>query len=326
MEDGYKTSNKRPREADTLKNTITESEVGWKRRGSTAPLELMKSQVRGLHQFLEPVGYHLVCVEPNDSENAQDSLSLLKPAFPSKDNHNELDRAIRNKDRDAAGAQFTLLLRREEKGEMVPVSTVNGRAHQLPVPFFEIAWMATNKSCRGQGVGRLLCASLKTLCHLAGVTTVLVHVDGPQQAVILPGQVAGNKQEIPAAGADGNVPPADGALGLINFQPKVTLVEEKWVCCDQCDKWRILDPGASEPGDDDKWFCTMLAVAHKAGSLVVPGQCDQRELTAEETAVARDPLLYLAEEDDSCFSIARHLEMEPKSFVHANRQAHRNPN
>lgn len=322
--DGYDTSRKRPREADTLKDALTESEVGWKRRGSTAPLELMKSQVRGLNQLLEPVGYELVNVEHNDGQDAQASLSLLKPAFPSKDNHNELDRAIRNKDRDAAGAQLTLLLLREEEGQMVPVSTVNGRAHQLPVPFFEIAWMATNKSCRGQGVGRLLTAALKTLCHLAGVTTVLVHVDGPQRSITLPGQ-ASEKQPNPPPGADGNVPPgADGAMDLTNFQPKVTLVEEKWVCCDKCDKWRILDPGAAEPGEDDKWFCTMLEVAHKSGPLTIPGDCGQRELTAEETAVARDPALYLAEEDDSCFSIAKKLDMDPKSFVHANRQVHGN--
>jgi len=106
--------------------------------------------------------------------------------------------------------------------------------------------------------------------------------------------------------------------------PKVELIEEKWVACDHCDKWRILDPGAEEPGDDEQWNCSMLAAAYRTADVVEPGNCGQRELTAEETAVARDPWLYLAEEDDSCLSVAKRLGKDPKAFVHANREIHGN--
>ena len=35
------------------------------------------------------------------------------------------------------------------------------------------------------------------------------------------------------------------------------LVDEQWVGCEQCDRWRILPPGAPQPDDNEPWYCFM---------------------------------------------------------------------
>lgn len=36
------------------------------------------------------------------------------------------------------------------------------------------------------------------------------------------------------------------------------VVKEDWVCCDKCEKWRLLPPGVNPGSLPEKWLCSML--------------------------------------------------------------------
>ena len=51
---------------------------------------------------------------------------------------------------------------------------------------------------------------------------------------------------------------ADDNLKIIGDLPAgAETVDDPWVQCERCDKWRRLPPGSALPGDDDRWFCEM---------------------------------------------------------------------
>ncbi|KAI3773126.1 hypothetical protein L6452_04325 [Arctium lappa] len=52
------------------------------------------------------------------------------------------------------------------------------------------------------------------------------------------------------ASATGNAPVSDAASA-------VAAVED-WVCCDKCEKWRLLPPGVNPGSLPEKWLCSML--------------------------------------------------------------------
>jgi hypothetical protein len=36
-------------------------------------------------------------------------------------------------------------------------------------------------------------------------------------------------------------------------EPQLVLIEELWVTCDRCDKWRLLPPGSIKPSENIPW-------------------------------------------------------------------------
>lgn len=57
----------------------------------------------------------------------------------------------------------------------------------------------------------------------------------------------------------GSVPPVDG-LPLLSEQATVepVVVQDKWVGCDRCQKWRLLPYGTKSEELPEKWLCSML--------------------------------------------------------------------
>eukprot|EP00955_Chlamydomonas_euryale_P094442 364858-Chlamydomonas_euryale.AAC.10 len=41
------------------------------------------------------------------------------------------------------------------------------------------------------------------------------------------------------------------------------MIEESWVQCDKCSKWRLLPPGSTMPPDNVPWYAYKLAHAHE---------------------------------------------------------------
>ncbi|KAL6581924.1 hypothetical protein OROMI_005938 [Orobanche minor] len=46
--------------------------------------------------------------------------------------------------------------------------------------------------------------------------------------------------------------------GLKQMEAPSILIEENWVACDRCEKWRLLPPGTKSEDLPDKWVCSML--------------------------------------------------------------------
>jgi hypothetical protein len=53
---------------------------------------------------------------------------------------------------------------------------------------------------------------------------------------------------------NGGVPSA----GPLPMEVAPYLIEENWVCCDKCHKWRLLPYGTNPDQLPQKWLCTML--------------------------------------------------------------------
>ncbi|CAA7398444.1 unnamed protein product [Spirodela intermedia] len=51
-----------------------------------------------------------------------------------------------------------------------------------------------------------------------------------------------------------NVPTSDAASA-----PSAHVIEENWVCCDKCQKWRLLPHGTNPDHLPEKWLCSMLS-------------------------------------------------------------------
>ncbi|KAL7589017.1 hypothetical protein Lser_V15G37685 [Lactuca serriola] len=51
----------------------------------------------------------------------------------------------------------------------------------------------------------------------------------------------------------GPTPVSDAASGTV-----AAVVNEDWVCCDKCEKWRLLPPGVNPSSLPEKWLCSML--------------------------------------------------------------------
>ena len=44
-----------------------------------------------------------------------------------------------------------------------------------------------------------------------------------------------------------------GAAAAGEAEPQLVLIEELWVTCDRCDKWRLLPPGSIKPSENIPW-------------------------------------------------------------------------
>ncbi|KAL6532239.1 hypothetical protein OROGR_014209 [Orobanche gracilis] len=52
---------------------------------------------------------------------------------------------------------------------------------------------------------------------------------------------------------------AEGTVdGLKQVETPSIIIEENWVACDRCEKWRLLPPGTKSEDLPDKWVCSML--------------------------------------------------------------------
>ncbi|KAD6120180.1 hypothetical protein E3N88_11451 [Mikania micrantha] len=63
----------------------------------------------------------------------------------------------------------------------------------------------------------------------------------------------GNKNQKPSSSAIGMGPESVAAVPTV-----VPVVNEDWVCCDKCEKWRLLPPGVNPGSLPEKWLCSML--------------------------------------------------------------------
>ncbi|KAM7521506.1 hypothetical protein LguiA_011408 [Lonicera macranthoides] len=54
------------------------------------------------------------------------------------------------------------------------------------------------------------------------------------------------------------VPPLTGNGPTSNVHGTVATVKEDWVCCDKCQKWRLLPLGTNPDSLPEKWLCSML--------------------------------------------------------------------
>ncbi|KAI3805933.1 hypothetical protein L1987_21821 [Smallanthus sonchifolius] len=63
----------------------------------------------------------------------------------------------------------------------------------------------------------------------------------------------GKKSQKPSSSTIGIGPESDAAVSTV-----VPVVNEDWVCCDKCEKWRLLPPGVNPGSLPEKWICSML--------------------------------------------------------------------
>ncbi|XP_059663510.1 cysteine-tryptophan domain-containing zinc finger protein 7-like [Cornus florida] len=86
---------------------------------------------------------------------------------------------------------------------------------------------------------------------------------------------------------DGNdCPPTSGALAS-ELEPTLApsvVIQENWVCCDQCQRWRLLPFGTKPEELPEKWLCSML------NWLPGMNRCD---ISEEETTRALNELYQL---------------------------------
>lgn len=68
-----------------------------------------------------------------------------------------------------------------------------------------------------------------------------------------------NSEKLAKNPPPGSVPPVDGPP-LLSEQAIVApvLIAEDWVCCDRCQKWRLLPYGTKPEQLPEKWLCSML--------------------------------------------------------------------
>ncbi|XP_022035461.1 uncharacterized protein LOC110937359 isoform X1 [Helianthus annuus] len=91
---------------------------------------------------------------------------------------------------------------------------------------------------------------------------------GTQESVIVSKErLNGNKYPkpsslvYPAVGLMGLGPPTMGNGGPVSDTAAATVpavVNEDWVCCDKCEKWRLLPLGVNPGSLPEKWLCSML--------------------------------------------------------------------
>ncbi|KAK9070084.1 hypothetical protein SSX86_010483 [Deinandra increscens subsp. villosa] len=70
---------------------------------------------------------------------------------------------------------------------------------------------------------------------------------------LLKERLNGKKNQNLPASTTGNGLESDAAARTV-----VPVVHEDWVCCDICEKWRLLPPGEYPGGLPEKWICNML--------------------------------------------------------------------
>ncbi|XP_076892261.1 cysteine-tryptophan domain-containing zinc finger protein 7-like [Bidens hawaiensis] len=63
----------------------------------------------------------------------------------------------------------------------------------------------------------------------------------------------GKKSQKPSSTRIVNGPESDAAASTV-----APVVNEDWVCCDRCEKWRLLPPGVNPGSLPEKWICSML--------------------------------------------------------------------
>ncbi|XP_057483856.1 cysteine-tryptophan domain-containing zinc finger protein 7-like [Actinidia eriantha] len=63
-----------------------------------------------------------------------------------------------------------------------------------------------------------------------------------------------SRSALNATPCSGNGSVADAAPGTLG-----SLVKEDWVCCDKCQKWRLLPLGTNPDSLPEKWLCSMLS-------------------------------------------------------------------
>jgi hypothetical protein len=77
------------------------------------------------------------------------------------------------------------------------------------------------------------------------------------------------KEVIPVSIKHGKIPaseeqelhmPSTSSLAVTNTVPlpAPVVIEENWVCCDMCQKWRLLPYGTNPSMLPKKWKCSML--------------------------------------------------------------------
>nr|GEZ20869.1 zinc finger, CW-type [Tanacetum cinerariifolium] len=69
-------------------------------------------------------------------------------------------------------------------------------------------------------------------------------------SLVYPGVGPSPTPQLVSASGNG-VPVLDAAV-------PASLAMEDWVCCDRCEKWRLLPPGLNPGNLPEKWFCSML--------------------------------------------------------------------
>ncbi|KAI3819248.1 hypothetical protein L1987_13073 [Smallanthus sonchifolius] len=77
--------------------------------------------------------------------------------------------------------------------------------------------------------------------------------DTPENSNLLKEGLNGKKNQNLYASRMGNVLESDAAACTV-----VPVVNEDWVCCDKCEKWRLLPPGVNPGSLPEKWICNML--------------------------------------------------------------------
>ncbi|KAJ0449867.1 putative transcription factor & chromatin remodeling CW-Zn family [Helianthus annuus] len=81
-----------------------------------------------------------------------------------------------------------------------------------------------------------------------------VNVKGaPENDSLFKKKLNGKKNQNVSASTTGNGLEADAAGHTV-----VPVVNEDWVCCDKCEKWRLLPPGQNPSSLPEKWICDML--------------------------------------------------------------------
>ncbi|PWA97228.1 zinc finger, CW-type [Artemisia annua] len=69
----------------------------------------------------------------------------------------------------------------------------------------------------------------------------------------------GKRSHKPPSPAGPHVPTMGNELGSdVAAAMAVPVVKEDWVCCDKCEKWRLLPPGMNIKSFPEKWLCSML--------------------------------------------------------------------
>lgn len=75
----------------------------------------------------------------------------------------------------------------------------------------------------------------------------------PENNSSLKERSTGKKSQKPSSTRIVNGPESDAAASTV-----APVVNEDWVCCDKCEKWRLLPPGVNPGSLPEKWICSML--------------------------------------------------------------------
>ncbi|KAK1412523.1 hypothetical protein QVD17_33852 [Tagetes erecta] len=75
----------------------------------------------------------------------------------------------------------------------------------------------------------------------------------PENNSSLEGKLHGKRSQKPSSSTIGNKLESDVAVSTV-----VPVVNEDWVFCDKCEKWRLLPPGVNPGSLPERWICSML--------------------------------------------------------------------